>query len=152
MLACWSLAQGCNATKAGALMMKLVFVRVLSSPDYVCSLLLLMQYLILHGLQSCGQGRARLLQLLLHQEIHIEVGGCWRWRRDPTSWRPAVHRHAPYGGARGLYRWRGRAGSGRSLGCLRRCGCLRGVGALRRRTERLGVGRAGYIGGGEGGG
>lgn len=148
------LPQGCHATKAVALIMKTAFVggRGVVSSMCVRSLLLLMQYLILHRLQRCGQRRACFLQLLLDQEVHAEVGGCRRWGRDPASWRPAIDGHAPDGGARGLYRWRGRAGSGRGLGCLRRRWCLGGVGALRGRTERLGVGRAGDVGRGKGGG
>lgn len=114
----------------------------------MCSLLLLPQYLVLYSLQSRGQRRARLLQLLMHQRIYAKVrrrrGRC----RDSASRHPAIYRHTPNGGPWWLDRWRGRTGSGGSLGCLWCGGGLRGVRALRRRA--LGVWWAGDVGRGEG--
>lgn len=152
-LACWRWVQQ-PKQKLWWWKVRCKFAGALSFLEYLCYLLLLMQYLVLHGLQSSSQWRARLLQLLLHQEIHIKVGGCWHWRRDPASWRPDIYGHPPNGRARGFYGWRGGAGSGRSLRCLgrlRRCWCLRGVGALRRRTKWLGVGWTWDIGRGKSG-
>lgn len=59
---------------------------------YVCSLLLLPQYFILHSLQCCCQRRACLLQLLMHQRVHSEIccrGSCCN--HDPAPCCPAVH-------------------------------------------------------------